>query len=60
MAEDIKARERSLRDRKAELQGLILQMRSDHLNTGSVFRILNSELRSIEERLKNPSRRSSK
>ena len=60
MAEDIKSLERSLRNRKVELQGLILQMRSDHLSTGSVFRILNNELRSIEEKLKNPSQRSSK
>jgi hypothetical protein len=60
MDEDIKALERALRSRKAELQRLILQMRSDHLNSGSVFRILNNELRSIEEKLKNPSQPSSK
>ena len=60
MAEDIRALERSLRNRRAELQRLILQMRSDHLSSGSVFRILNNELRSIEEKLKNPSDLSSK
>lgn len=60
MTEDIKALERALRNRRAELQRLILQMRSDHLNSGSVFRILNSELHSIEEKLKNPSEATSK
>lgn len=54
MAEDIKALERALRNRRIELQRLLLQMQSDHLHTGSVFRILNEELRSIDEKLKNP------
>ena len=60
MAEDIRALERALRNRRAELQRLILQMRSDHLNSGAVFRILNKELRSIEEKLKNPAEPTSK
>lgn len=60
MAEDVRAAERSLRERRAELQQLILQMKSDHLTTGSVFQILNNELRSIEEKLKNTSQLTSK
>lgn len=60
MAEDVRAAERSLRQRRAELQQLILQMKSDHLTAGSVFQILNNELRSIEEKLKNASQLTSK
>lgn len=60
MAEDVRAAERLLRQRRAELQQLILQMKSDHLTTGSVFQILNNELRSIEEKLKNTSQLTSK
>ncbi len=60
MPEDVRAAERSLRERRAELQQLILQMKSDHLTTGSVFQILNNELRSIEEKLKNTSQLTSK
>lgn len=60
MAEDVRAAERLLRQRRAELQQLILQMKSDHLTAGSVFQILNNELRSIEEKLKNTSQLTSK
>jgi len=54
MNEDLRALERALRNRRAELQQLIGQMISDNMNNSSVFRNLNKELEIIEEKLKKP------
>ncbi len=54
MNEDLRALERALRNRRAELQKLIGQMISDNMNNSPVFRNLNRELEGIEEKLKRP------
>ena len=51
MNSEIKALKKALENRKAELQQLIDQMKSDQLNKSSVYRSLENELSTIREKL---------
>jgi hypothetical protein len=53
MNPDSKALKKALQNRKAELQNLISQMKSDQLNKSSVYRNLENELSTIRETLEN-------
>ena len=55
MDSEIKAMRKALQNRRAELEELIDQMRSDQLARSSVFRNLNQELASVRQKLSDPS-----
>lgn len=57
MNPELKALQKALKNRKAELEQLIIQMKTDQLNKGSVYKSLKEELSQVEVRLKDPKSR---
>ncbi|HYF71084.1 MAG TPA: hypothetical protein VD884_23305 [Ohtaekwangia sp.] len=51
---NVKALKQALRQRELELQQLIRQMKSDHLNSSSVYKNLERELHDVKEKLTGP------
>ncbi len=51
MDSQVKALKKALRERRAELQALIDQMKSDQLQNSSVFHHLETELSNISQKL---------
>jgi hypothetical protein len=51
MNSEIKSLKKALQNRQSELKKLIDQMKSDQLNSSSLFRNLENELTSIRQRL---------
>jgi hypothetical protein len=54
MESNVKALRKALQERRAELQQLVDQMKSDQLQRSSVYRNLENELAGIREKLQNP------
>ena len=51
MKSEIKALQKALKNRKAELENLIVQMKSDQLNKSTVFKHLQEELVKVDDKL---------
>jgi ribosomal protein L29 len=51
MKSEIKALQKALKNRKAELENLIVQMKSDQLNKSAVFKHLQEELVKVDDKL---------
>ena len=51
MKSEIKALQKALKNRRAELESLIVQMKSDQLNKSAVFKHLQEELVKVDNKL---------
>lgn len=51
MTPEFKELQRELKKRRSELEKLINQMKSDHINKGVIYRNLANELDSIDQKL---------
>lgn len=51
MKSETKALQKALKNRKAELENLIVQMKSDQLNKSAVYRHLQEELVKVDNKL---------
>jgi hypothetical protein len=54
MNSELKALQKALKNRKAELENLIQQMRADQLNKSSLYKNLQNELVHVEGKLNTP------
>ena len=51
MKSETKALQKALKNRRAELENLIVQMKSDQLNKSAVFKHLQEELVKVDDKL---------